>query len=84
MCDKIIEHQAIKVCYVRRNKMNILSQILGIFAIITFAIAPHQKNKKRILIFQTIANILYALQYTLLYAFSAHSIFIIRICSLAR
>lgn len=51
--------------------MNILSQILGILAIITFAIAPHQKNKKGVLIFQTIANILYALQYTLLYAFSA-------------
>ncbi len=51
--------------------MNIISQMLGILAIIAYAIAPHQKNKKGVLVFQLIASILYALQYSLLYAFSA-------------
>ncbi len=51
--------------------MNILSQIFGILAIIVFGISPHQKTKKKVLIVQLLANILYAIQYTLLYAFSA-------------
>lgn len=51
--------------------MNIWAQIVGIFAIIVFAISPHQKTKKKVLIFQLISNLLYAIQYVLLNAFSA-------------
>lgn len=51
--------------------MNIGAQIVGILAIIVFAISPHQKTKKKVLIFQLISNMLYALQYLLLGAFSA-------------
>lgn len=51
--------------------MNILAQIIGILAIIAFAISPQQKNKKGVLIFQLLSSVLYALQYLLLNAFSA-------------
>lgn len=49
----------------------IIAQIVGVLAIIFFALSPQQKNKKRILIFQLISSILYALQYMFLGAFSA-------------
>lgn len=51
--------------------MNILSQILGLLAIISYAISPHAKTKKKILVFHLVSSILYALQYLLLNAFSA-------------
>lgn len=51
--------------------MNILAQIIGSLAIITFAISPQQKTKKKVLIFQLCSSILYALQYLILGAFSA-------------
>lgn len=51
--------------------MNILAQVVGILAIVVFAISPHQKTKKRVLIFNIISCLLYATQYLLLGAFSA-------------
>lgn len=51
--------------------MNIIAQITGILAIIAFAISPQQKTKNKVLIFQLLSNILYALQYLILGAFSA-------------
>lgn len=51
--------------------MNILAQIVGIAAILFFALSPQQKTKGKVLIFQSISSILYALQYVLLGAFSA-------------
>lgn len=55
----------------------ILAQIFGILAIIIFSLSPHQKTKIKILIFQLISSILYALQYLLLGATSAVAINII-------
>lgn len=49
----------------------IIAQIIGVLAILTFAISPHQKTKKRVLVWETISNIFYALQYLFLGAFSA-------------
>lgn len=51
--------------------MNIIAQIIGISAIITFAISPQQETKKKVLIFQLFSSILYALQYLILGALSA-------------
>ncbi|MCI8290956.1 MAG: YgjV family protein [Clostridia bacterium] len=51
--------------------MNILAQIVGILAIVVFAISPHQKTKKKVLIFNIISCLLYATQYLMLGAFSA-------------
>lgn len=51
--------------------INIIAQVVGILAIITFALSPHQKKKKKILTVQLISSVLYALQYLLLGAFSA-------------
>lgn len=51
--------------------MNLLAQVIGIAAILFFALSPQQKTKGRVLIFQSISSILYALQYVLLGAFSA-------------
>lgn len=51
--------------------MNILAQIVGILAIVVFAISPHQKTKKKVLFLNIVASLLYALQYFLLGAFSA-------------
>lgn len=51
--------------------MNILAQIVGIVAILFFALSPQQKTKGKVLIFQAISSILYAMQYVLLGAFSA-------------
>lgn len=49
----------------------ILAQVIGILAIVVFALSPQQKTKKRALIFQLFSSILYALQYLFLGAFSA-------------
>ncbi len=51
--------------------MKIVAQILGLLAIISYAISPHAKTKRRVLVFHLISSILYALQYFLLNAFSA-------------
>lgn len=51
--------------------MNIVAQVIGLLAIISYAISPHAKTKKRVLVFHLISSILYALQYFLLNAFSA-------------
>lgn len=51
--------------------MNIVAQVIGLFAILSYTISPQQKNKKRVLIFNLISSILYSLQYLLLNAFSA-------------
>ena len=51
--------------------MFILSQIIGLLAIICWTMSIQQKNKEKILIYQMIANTLYTIQYSLLGAFSA-------------
>lgn len=51
--------------------MNVIAQVIGLLAIISYAISPHAKTKKRVLVFHLISSILYALQYFLLNAFSA-------------
>lgn len=51
--------------------MNILAQVVGTLAIVVFAISPHQKTKKKVLFFNIVSSLLYALQYLLLGAFSA-------------
>lgn len=51
--------------------MNIFAQIIGVIAILVFAIIPHQKNKNKILILQLFSSLLYAIQYFILGAFSA-------------
>ena len=50
--------------------MFIFAQISAIFAIIAYALIPHQKNKKKVLICKLISNLFYTLQYLLLGAFS--------------
>lgn len=50
--------------------MKTLSFIVGIIAFIFFVFSLIQKNKKRILVLQIIANILYAVQYSLLLVFT--------------
>lgn len=49
----------------------VIAQVVGISAMITFAIVPHQKTRGRSLAFQLLSSILYAMQYLLLGAFSA-------------
>lgn len=49
----------------------IVAQIIGILAILIFALSPQQKTKQNVLIFQLISSILYGLQYFILGAFSA-------------
>lgn len=51
--------------------INIVAQIIGFFAILSFAISPQQKKKSRVLLFQLIASILYATQYFILGAYTA-------------
>lgn len=51
--------------------MNVFAQIVGILAILFFALSPQQKTKKKVLIFQAFSSVLYAIQYILLGAFSA-------------
>lgn len=51
--------------------MNYLSQIVGIIAFIFFVSSIQLKNKKKLLLFQLLANLFYALQYILLNVFVA-------------
>jgi len=51
--------------------MFILANTIGVFAIIIWVLSIQNKNKKEILIYQIVANILYGLQYFLLNAYSA-------------
>ena len=51
--------------------MIILAQIIAIFAIIAYLFAPHQKSKKKVLVFKIVSNSLYMLQYIILGAISA-------------
>lgn len=51
--------------------MNIAVQIIGFFAILSFAIAPQQKKKSKVLFFQLIASVLYSIQYFILGAYTA-------------
>lgn len=53
--------------------MFILSLVFGMFAIMFWLFSVQKKEKKDILSFQLIANILYAMQYIFLGAFSAAS-----------
>ena len=50
--------------------MIIFAQIIAIFAIIAYSFAPHQKTKKKVLIFKIVSNSLYTLQYIILGAMS--------------
>jgi len=45
---------------------SIISQIIGVFAIIAFATAPHMKKKSELLIFLTIGNILTVIEFLLI------------------
>ena len=49
----------------------IVSQIIGMFAVILWVLSIQNKEKKNILLFQIIANLLYSLQYFIIHAFSA-------------
>lgn len=51
--------------------MFILSQIIGLLAIICWVMSIQQKNKEKILMNQMFANTLYTIQYVLLGAYSA-------------
>lgn len=51
--------------------MYVLINIIGILAIITWILSIQNKDKKGILIYQIVANILYFIQYYLLNAYSA-------------
>lgn len=51
--------------------INIAAQIIGFFAILSFAIAPQQKKKSKVLLFQLIASVLYGIQYFILGAYTA-------------
>jgi hypothetical protein len=51
--------------------MNVLSQIIGLIAIIAVFISYQQKEKSKFLYIQIFANIFYGIQYGLLNAFSA-------------
>ena len=51
--------------------MIILAQIIAIFAILAYSLVPHQKTKKKVLIFKIISNSLYTIQYLILGALSA-------------
>ncbi len=51
--------------------MNLLAQILGVLAIITWVISIQQREKKNVLLCQAIANSIYGIQYFLLGAMSA-------------
>lgn len=55
----------------------IIAQVVGILAITFFTLSPQQKSKRKILVFQLISSVLYALQYFILSAFSAGIINII-------
>lgn len=54
--------------------MYVLASIIGILAIITWILSIQNKDKKGILIYQVVANILYFIQYYLLNAYSAYLI----------
>jgi len=51
--------------------MYILASVIGVLAIITWIISIQNKDKKGILIYQIVANVLYGSQYFLLGAYSA-------------
>ena len=55
----------------KMDNMVILAQIVAIFAIITFALIPHQKTKPKVLIWKLMSNVFYVIQYLLLGALSA-------------
>lgn len=50
--------------------MFIIAQIIGVLAIVVFAISPHQKSKVKVLVFEILSSIFFALQYFLLGAYS--------------
>ena len=50
--------------------MFIIAQIAGILANISFAISPQQKNKTKVLLFQTLSSMLFVIQYFCLGAYS--------------
>ena len=51
--------------------MSVIANVLGFFAIVIWAMSIQNKDKKKILIFQVIANIFYLSQYLLLKAYTA-------------
>jgi len=53
--------------------MNILAQLFGFFAVISWVLSIQRKEKKKILITQMFATFLYTIQYLLLSVFSAAS-----------
>lgn len=50
--------------------MDIIPQILGIFAVITFLLSYQQKKRANIIVLNTVSRCLYIMQYILLSAFS--------------
>lgn len=55
----------------------IIAQIMGVLAIIVLALAAHQRTKSKVLVCDTIAAVLYSIQYMFLFAYSAVAINII-------
>lgn len=53
--------------------MNFLAQIIGCLAVSIWTLSIQNKDRKNILKFQTVANLLYTLEYSLLGAYSAAS-----------
>lgn len=51
--------------------MNVLYQLIGFGALITMGLSYWQKDKRMILLWQVVANLIFAIHYALLHAQSA-------------
>ena len=54
--------------------MNVLYQLIGFGALITMGLSYWQKGKRMILLWQVVANLIFAIHYALLYALSAPTV----------